>query len=94
MELDQLGAGLHTELRVEVGQWLVHEEHRGLADDGAADRHALALTAGELLRAPLQVALDPKHLGRLSHAVLDIVPRDLAEFEPKRHVLEHGHMGV
>ena len=38
-----------AQLGVEVGERLVHEEHGGLADDGAAERDALALAAGELL---------------------------------------------
>src|SRR5205807_1403385 len=42
----------HAQLRVEVGQRLVHQEPLWLADDRAAHRHALLLAAGELARAP------------------------------------------
>ena len=50
MEPRDLGARLDAELGVEVGERLVHEEHRGLADDRPAERDALALAAGQLLR--------------------------------------------
>ena len=41
---------LHAERRIEVGQRLVEQEGLRLAHDGAADRDALALAAGELRR--------------------------------------------
>ena len=47
--------------RVEVGERLVEEEGRGLADDGAADRDALALAAGELAGAALEVVGEVEH---------------------------------
>ena len=54
MQRLQLGAHLHAQLGVEVGQRLVEQEHRRLAHDGAAHRHALALAAGELARLALR----------------------------------------
>jgi hypothetical protein len=50
-----LGAGLHAQLGVEVGQRLVHEEDLGGADDGAAHGDALTLATGEGLRLALEV---------------------------------------
>jgi hypothetical protein len=47
VELADLGAHLDAHLGVEVGERLVEEEGLGLADDGAADGHALSLAAGE-----------------------------------------------
>jgi hypothetical protein len=54
MEALELGAHLDAELGVEVAERLVEEEGLGLADDGAADGDALALTAGELLGLPFE----------------------------------------
>src|SRR4051794_34240224 len=48
MQLDKLRPHVSTEPRVEVGEWLVQQEHVGLARNGAADRNALALASGEL----------------------------------------------
>ena len=48
VQLLDLDAHLHAQLRVEVRQRLVEQEHRGLAHDRAAHRDALALAAREL----------------------------------------------
>jgi hypothetical protein len=48
VQLADLGAHLHAHLGVQVGQRLVEQERLGLAHDGAAHRHALALAAGQL----------------------------------------------
>ena len=48
VQLVDLDPHLHAQLGVEVGERLVEEEDPRLAHDGAADRDALALAAGEL----------------------------------------------
>ena len=50
MQAQDLGARLHAQLRVEVGERLIHQEDGWLADDRAPKGDALALAAGELLR--------------------------------------------
>ena len=42
-------AHLDAQLRVEVGERLVHQQHVRLDDDGAGERDALLLTAGKAL---------------------------------------------
>ena len=54
----QLDPHLHAQLRVEVGQRLVEQEHLRVADDGAADRDALPLAAREFLRMPVEQRLE------------------------------------
>ena len=46
----ELGAHLDAQLGVEVGQRLVEQQHLGLDHDGAGERDALLLAAGELRR--------------------------------------------
>ena len=63
LDLDpQFGA----QLGVEVRQRLVEQEHAGVAHQGAADRDALALAAGELRRPAIEQIGDLQHLGRPS----------------------------
>ena len=64
MQFLDLGAHLLAQTRVEVGQRLVEQERLGLPHDGAAHRHALALTARQRLRPPLQQRLQPELLRR------------------------------
>ena len=51
MQPRDLDPHLHAQLGVEVRQRLVEQEDLRLAHDGAADRDALALAAGELAAA-------------------------------------------
>ena len=66
------GADLDTELGVEVGQWLVHQERLRLADDGSAHGDALALAAGERSRLFLEVVGESEHGGGVGDSLLDV----------------------
>ena len=52
-QLAQPGARLLAQLGVEVGQRLVHQDHRRVVDQRARDRDALLLAARELVRQAL-----------------------------------------
>ena len=60
LQPQDLGAHLAAQLRVEVGQRFVEQERVGLADDGPAHRHPLALAAGELRRLAVEVLLSSR----------------------------------
>ena len=60
----QLDAHLHAQLRVEVRQRLVEQEHRRLAHDRAAHRDALALAAGERARLAVEERAELEDLRR------------------------------
>ena len=64
-----LGAHLHAQLGVEIGQRLVEQEHLGIAHDGAAHGDALALAAGELLRAAREQFGDVEDAGGIVDAL-------------------------
>ena len=93
LQLDDFGAHLHAQRRVEVGERLVHQEDARLAHDGAAERHALPLAAGQFLRPPLKDAFDAEHLRGLAHAVLDLRLRRLSQAHAEGDVREHVEMG-
>ena len=67
-----LGPHLHAQLGVEVRQRLVHQERARVADDRAAHRHALALTAGQVGRLAVEVLLEVEDLGRLVDLLVDL----------------------
>ena len=56
-------AHLGAQLRVEVRQRLVHQAHRRLVDDRAAERHALLLAAGELRRLAVEQRVEAEQVG-------------------------------
>ena len=89
-----LRAHLVSELRVEVGQRLVHEHDLRVAHDGAADGDALALAAGQGLGLALEVLGDVEDLGRLADLLVDLVFRGVAQLEGEGHVFIHCHVRV
>ena len=72
MQALELDAGLEAELGVEVGERLVEEEEPRLADDGAGERDALLLAAGELAGAAGEQVVDADLGGGLADAGGDL----------------------
>jgi len=79
---------------VEVGEGLVHQERLRLAHDGPAERHPLALAAGELPRLALEEITELQHVGRLADAPVDLGLRHLVVAEAEGKVVVHRHVRV
>ena len=94
LQLGHLGPGLHAQLGVQVGQRLVHQEHRRVTDDGPAHGDPLPLAAGQVGRAALQVLGQVQDPGRLVDLLVDGRLRRLGQLEREAHVLPHGHVRV
>ena len=94
MQRGDLVAGLHPQLGVEIGQWLVHQEHLRAAHDRAAHRHPLALSAGQILGLAVQIGLEVEHLCDVAHAVADRGPWGPADLQRERQILRDGHVRV
>ena len=63
MQRRDLAARRHAQRRIEVGQRLVEQEHLGIAHDGAPERDALALPAGQRMRLAVQRRRQPERGG-------------------------------
>ena len=86
--------GRDPQLGVEVGQWLVHQEHGRPAHDRPGQSHPLALSAGKLLGQTVEQVAQFHHLcGTLDHGVV-LGARHAAYLEWEANVLAHGHGGV
>src|SRR5205814_1418327 len=83
-----------TELGVEVRERLVEEKNPWLTDDGATDRDALPLAAGELTGTPLEHTSNSEYLRRLAHARFDLGTREFPQVKRERHVLVDGHVRI
>ena len=64
LELADLGPHLHAQLRVEVGERLVHQEGLRMAHDRPSHRDPLPLAAGERARLALEEVLEPERCAR------------------------------
>ena len=60
VQLAQLAAHQLAKLGIERAQRLVHQERLGPPHDGAAERHALPVAAGETADAAVQQMIDPQ----------------------------------
>ena len=89
-----LGAHLHAQFGVEIGQRLVEQEHLGIAHDGAAHGDALALAAGELLRPAREQFGDVEDAGGVVDALLDLGLGKFAQLEAERHVFADRHVRI
>ncbi len=89
-----LGAHLHAQLGVEVGERLVHEEGLGLAHDGAPHGDPLALAAGEGARLALEEVLETEDLRGVAHALVDLILRRLPQTQPEGDVVVDGEVRI
>ena len=72
--LDTLDLHTHAvaNLGIHVGQRLIEEKHRWLANQRASQAHALLLPLAELSRQAVEQAANAKHICHLVHALLDL----------------------
>src|SRR5215470_13819015 len=94
VQLAQRRAHRDAQLRVQVGQRLVHEEGARLPDDRPAHRHPLPLPAGQRGGLALEVLADAQHPGHLVDPPGDLRLRRLALLQAERQVLLHRHVRV
>ncbi len=78
MELNELGPGLGAEFGVEIGEWLIHEEHLGTPHDRPGQRHTLALTARQLSRLAVEVGIETENRRCLGDPPVDLGTLDPA----------------
>ncbi len=72
LQVAELGAHVLPQLRVEIGQRLVHQAHRRLVDDRAAQRDPLLLAAGQLRRLAVEQLGEPEQVRDALQAARDV----------------------
>ena len=92
LDLLQLDLHLLAKLQVERPQRLVQQQDLRLVHDRAGEGHALALAAGELVRAAMAQAFEPDHLQRSQHAPFSGRFRDSLYAQPVADVVGHRHV--
>src|SRR5215831_6967455 len=65
-----------------------------MAHNGAAERDALALAAGELSWLALEIVADSKDLRRFAHALFDLAAAEAAHLQAERHVVVYAHVRI
>ncbi len=67
----QFLAQLLPQLVVEIGKRLVEQHQIGILDDGAGERGALLLTAGQVERRAVEIGRELQEFRRLAHFAVD-----------------------
>ena len=93
-ELDNLCTHLVTQLCIEVGQRLIHQEDSRVTDDCTADCNTLALTTGQSLRLTVEVLGNVKNLCCFADFLVNDVLLLLAELEGECHILINRHVRI
>ena len=94
MQALDLDAHLGAQLGVEVRQRLVEQEHLRIAHDAAAERDALLLAAGQLLRLALQQFVQAEHAGGAIDRRLDLGFRGLLVAQAEGEIVVDAHVLV
>ena len=80
-----------AKLQVERGERLVKKEHLRTVDEGARNRDALLLTAGELVRVLPRVLAHLDHSEYCIDLLLDFLLRELRKPQRERNVVPNRH---
>ncbi len=71
MQIDDFSAGMHTQIGVEVGKRLIHQEEGRTPYHRPCQCHALTLTAGHLAGLAIEQMLDLQGLRHVLNLSLD-----------------------
>ena len=80
------------ELEIERAERLVQKQHLGPHDEGAGERDALLLAAGELVDPTVGQLFEAHQADDLAHPLVDLGAVDLRDAEPVSDVLAHVHV--
>ena len=87
-------AHVHAQFGIQVGQGFVKQKHFGVAHDGPANRHPLALAAGQSLGLAIHQRLQAENLGGGIHLGGHLGFGSPGKTQGEAHVLAHRHMRV
>ncbi len=94
MQGGDLTTHLDSQLRIQVGERLIHQEDLRLTDNGAAHGNTLSLATGKRFRLPVKQLIQIQDLGRFHHLLLNLGLRNLAQLQRESHVVRHRHMRI
>ena len=94
VQLCDLGSHLDTELCIQVGERLVHQEDLGVTDNCTSHCNTLSLAAGESLRLAVKELGQIEDLRCVADHLVDLILRNLAELESECHVVIDSHVRI
>ena len=89
-EFEQFAAQRFGGEHVERGEWLVHEEHFGLDDEGASDADALLHAAGEFFRVGALESIKADGVDNAQGTFMALDRRHSARLERRFDIFKNG----
>ena len=94
VQFADLDAHLHTQLRVQIGQGLIEQEHLGFADHGARHGDALPLTTRQSAGLAIQKVGKADGLRDGGDALLPLGLADTTDPQGVADIFRNAHMGI
>src|SRR5690606_25158815 len=88
----QLALHLLAQLEIQRAERLVEQQYPWAIDQGAGQRHALPLPAGQLHRLARAVAAEGDLIQRLFSALVSLGARDALDLEAIGNIVQHAHV--
>src|SRR3954468_3757775 len=92
LDVDQLELRVLAQLAVESREWLIQQQQLRPLHQGARQRHAMPLTAVELVRLAREERAHFHDLEDLAHPALDLILPQALLLQSERHVLLDRHV--
>ncbi len=92
LDVDQLKLRVLAQLAIQRGEGLIQQEQLRPLDQGACERHTLALSAGELMRLTAEKGSHLDDFENLADPAPDLVPPEPLLLETERDVLLDIHV--
>ena len=86
--------GLVSQLRVQIGQRLIHQEYLWFLDQRPPQGHTLLLSAGQVPGLPVLVFIQVQIFCSILNPLVNLVQGNLFHFQPESHVLINRHVGI
>ena len=94
MKLRNLDTHLYTQLCIQVGERLIHQEYLGITHDSTAHGNTLSLTTGQSLRLTLKERSQVKNLGCFFYHLINLILRNLPQLQTECHIVVYRHMRI
>ena len=94
MQLSDLDTHLYTQLSIQVGQRLIHQEYLRVTNDCTSHSNTLSLTTGQSLGLTIKQRSQIQDLSCFLNHLIDLILGNFSQLQTKCHVVVYGHMRI
>ena len=94
MQLCNLDTHLYTQLSIQVGKRLIHQEYLRITNDCTSHGNTLSLSTGQSLRLSVKEGSQIKNLSCFLNHLINLILGNLSQLQTKCHIVIYGHMRI